>query len=175
VHDEIPLRVEVVRSRRRKRSTAAQMIGETLRIHLPSWMSADEERHWVDEWTRRFRRKMSADRIDLGQRATALARRYDLPRPASIRWVDMETRWGSCTPAAGTVRISSAVARFPAWVLDYVIVHELAHLVYADHSPAFWWVVNRYPRTERARGYLIAKSGMPDDDGPGAAADIEGD
>jgi predicted metal-dependent hydrolase len=164
MRDEVPLRVEVVRSARRQRSTAAQMVGDTLRIHLPSWMSREEEQQWVDEWSRRFRRRMSADRIDLAARAAALARRYALPQPATIRWADMETRWGSCTPSNGSVRISSAVARFPTWVVDYVIVHELAHLHHADHSAEFWAVVGRYPKAERARGYLIAKCGMDDDE-----------
>ncbi len=162
--EDIPLRVEVVRSRRRKRTTAAQMVGATLRVYLPSWMSSAEEAQWVDEWSRRFRRKLSADRIDLAARAGSLARRYELPRPDTISWIDMETRWGSCTPSGGSVRISSAVARFPTWVVDYVIVHELAHLRVADHSPAFWALVARYPKAERARGYLIAKSGMDDDE-----------
>jgi predicted metal-dependent hydrolase len=161
--DEIPLRVEIVRSTRRKRSTAAQLVGDTLRVHVPSWMSAEDEQRWAAEWSRRFRRRMAADRIDLDARAALLARRHGLPLPSSIRWAEMETRWGSTTPAAGSVRISSAVARFPNWVVDYVIVHELAHLVRADHSPAFWSLVARYPRTERARGYLIAKSGMDDE------------
>ena len=61
--------------------------------------------------------------------------------------------------AEGSIRIASRVASFPSWVLDYLLVHELAHLVHGDHSPAFWEVVARYPRAERARGYLIAKSG----------------
>jgi predicted metal-dependent hydrolase len=163
VSEDIPLRVEVVRSRRRKRTTAAQLVGETLRVYLPAWMSAAEEERWVDEWSRRFRRHLSADRIDLAARAAALARRYDLPRPATIDWVDMDTRWGSCTPSTGSVRISMAVARFPMWVVDYVIVHELAHLRMSDHSPAFWNLVERYPKAERARGFLIAKSGIDDE------------
>jgi predicted metal-dependent hydrolase len=157
-------RVEVVRSARRKRTSSARLVGDTLQIRLPSWMSAKEEAHWVAEWTRRFERKTTTDRIDLAERAAMLARRYDLPRPRSITWADgMRTRWGSSTPAHGTVRLSSALARFPDWVLDYVIVHELAHLEEPSHSPAFWRLVGRYPRAERARGYLLAKGGEEDE------------
>lgn len=75
----------------------------------------------------------------------------------------MDSLWGSCTMDDGSIRISSRVASFPSWVLDYLLVHELAHLVVGDHSPAFWAVVNRYPKTEHARGYLIAKSTDEDD------------
>lgn len=159
-----PFRTRVVRSARRKRTSSARLIGDTLEIRLPSWMTAKEEAHWVAEWTRRFARKASTDRIDLSARATLLAQRYDLPVPGHIAWVDgMRTRWGSCTPAAGTIRISSALAPFPDWVVDYVIIHELAHLREHGHTPAFWQLVDRFPRAERARGYLIAKSGEEDE------------
>jgi predicted metal-dependent hydrolase len=127
-------------------------------------MSAADEAHWVAEWTRRFQRKLSTDRIDLAERAATLAARHDLPRPASIRWVDdMRTRWGSCTPSTGAIRLSSALAPFPDWVVDYVIVHELAHLRVAGHTAEFWRLVARYPRAERARGYLMAKSNDTED------------
>lgn len=153
-------KVEVVRSTRRTRSVGAQLRAGVLRITIPSWMSRAEEHHWVDNMSARYRRKLRADRIDLVERAATLARRYDLPQPREIRWVDdMTTRWGSCTPASSTIRLSTRLARFPDWVIDYVIVHELAHLDHANHSPAFWRVVHRYPRTERAKGYLIAKAG----------------
>ena len=161
---EPALDLRVIRSARRTRTSSARLVGQTLEIRLPSWMSAAEEAHWVAEWSRRFRRKMSADRIDLSERAATLAGRYDLPRPTSIRWVDgMRTRWGSCTPSTGAVRVSSALAPFPDWVIDYVIVHELAHLREGGHNAAFWRLVGRYPRAERARGYLIAKSGGEDE------------
>ena len=70
-------------------------------------------------------------------------------------------RWGSCTPADGTIRISARLASEPGWVLDYVIVHELAHLVVAGHNRRFWALVRRYPRSERARGWLMARAAHP--------------
>ncbi|MGD9701649.1 MAG: M48 family metallopeptidase [Acidimicrobiia bacterium] len=158
--DGVDFRVEVTRSARRKRSVGANLVGDVLRITIPSWMSWAEESRWVDTMSARYRRKLSSDRIDLVERATTLARRFDLPRPREIRWADdMTARWGSCTPGTATIRISNRLARFPDWVIDYVIVHELAHLELADHSADFWRLVHRYPRAERATGYLIAKSG----------------
>lgn len=162
--------VEVVRSTRRKRTVGAQMRGDVLRVSVPSWMSRSEEEKWVETMTRRFRRAqdraLDLGRIDLQRRARDLARRHDLPQPTEVRWGgDMTTRWGSCTPATGTIRISDRLARMPGWVLDYVLVHELAHLAVPGHSPAFWRLVHRYPKSERAIGYLIAQGADdPDDD-----------
>lgn len=83
----------------------------------------------------------------------------------SIRYVtNQQKRFGSCTPATGTIRISHRLAAMPAWVRDYVIIHELAHLEQANHGPRFWALVNRYPLAERARGYLMA-SGLEQEDG----------
>ena len=42
----------------------------------------------------------------------------------------------------------------PGWVVDYVLVHELAHLLESGHTPQFWAWVDRYPRAEKAKGYL---------------------
>jgi len=155
-----PFSVEVVRSRRRTRTVGARLVGSVLRVSLPAWMSAAEEQRWVAEMSRRYVRRLDAGRIDLRRRARVLADRYGLPEPASIEWVDnMRSRWGSCTPSTGSVRISTRLAAFPDWVRDYVIVHELAHLRVPGHTPAFWRLVDRYPMSERARGYLIARSG----------------
>jgi predicted metal-dependent hydrolase len=159
-----PFVVEVTRSAKRRKTVGAQLIGGVLRIALPAWMSRAEEAHWVREMSGRFERKMSADRIRLDERAAMLARRHDLGSPASIRWADdMRSRWGSCTPSQRTIRISTRLAAFPDWVIDYVIVHELAHLDVVGHNDDFWRLVYRYPKAERAVGYLIAKSGDGDD------------
>lgn len=155
--------VEVTRSGRRRRTVQARLVGHRLLLSIPATMSRAEEAHWVREMSRRFERRRSTNRIDLTERADTLAFRLGLLRPASIRWVDNQTtRWGSCTPVDSTIRISSRVATFPRWVVDYVIVHELAHLSVAAHDAAFWSLVNRYGRAERARGYLIAKGGEDD-------------
>ncbi|MEI2705203.1 MAG: M48 family metallopeptidase [Ilumatobacteraceae bacterium] len=89
--------------------------------------------------------------------------------PTAITWAgELRSRWGSCTPSTGEIRLSSKLASYPNWVIDYVIVHELAHLHVRGHNRAFWALVRRYPKTERAIGYLMAKSGSdePEDRSP---------
>ena len=150
--------VEVIRSARRRKTVQAHEVEGRLRVHVPARMSRAEEAHWVGEMVRRFERRRGTDGIDLAARADQLAASHLLPPPTSIRWVDnQEHQWGSCTPGDGTIRISSRMATFPRWVLDYVIVHELAHLVRTPHDAEFHALVDRYPLAERARGFLIAK------------------
>src|SRR5512139_383049 len=108
---------------------------------------------------RHAERAASTSDRDLMQRASEINRAYfsGQLRLREIRYVtNQQHRFGSCTPVTGSVRISHRVARMPGWVRDYVLVHELAHLLEANHGPRFWRLVNRYPKTERARGYLMA-------------------
>ncbi|MHB1496956.1 MAG: M48 metallopeptidase family protein [Acidimicrobiales bacterium] len=152
------MEVEVIRSRRRRKTVQAQRVGDVLRVSVPAGLSAAEEERWVNEMLRRVERRQRAPSPDLEARAKKLAAKFELRCPAEIRWVDnQESRWGSCSPWEGTVRISSKLAGEPGWVLDYVIVHELAHLQVGGHGQAFWRLVNRYPLAERARGFLIAR------------------
>lgn len=162
--DAGPLPVEVVRSPRRRKTVSAREVDGVLRVSIPATMSKADEDKWVTDMVRRMDRLRRSNQVDLDERVRVLTTRHGFLAPASIRWVDNQlARWGSCTPVDRSVRISSRVAGFPTWVVDYVIAHELAHLEVADHSPRFWAVVARYPLTERARGYLIAKGG--DEDG----------
>lgn len=154
----------MIRSARRRKTVSAREVDGVIRVSIPARMSKAEERRHVAELVARLERRKASKDIDLEERATVLAARLGLSRPDSIRWVDNQgRRWGSCTPAERTIRISSRLARFPLWVVDYVIVHELAHLAEAGHTPRFWALVNRYPKAERARGYLMAKG--VDEDG----------
>lgn len=161
--------VEVVRSARRRKTVHARQVNGVLRVSIPATMTQEEEDRWVAEMVGRMERRSASEGIDLEARARQLAARYQLSLPNSIRWAtNQQWRWGSCTPIDGTIRISSRLAREPSWVLDYVIVHELAHLDVARHNARFWKLVNRYPKAERARGFLIARAidsgdGEPDE------------
>ena len=107
----------------------------------------------------RFEEKWRSSQVRLEPRARDLAARFGLPEPHSIRWSSRQRlRWGSCSAATGDIRISSRLAEAPPWVLDHVVIHELAHLVVADHSPEFHALTHRDPNAERAEGYLLALS-----------------
>jgi predicted metal-dependent hydrolase len=156
--------VRVIRSKKRKRTVSARMANGVLEVLMPNWMTKADESVYVADMVRRFERRQRAGSIDLETRAASLARRYGLPIPDSIRWVEnMAHRWGSCTSLDRSIRISQTISGFPPWVVDAVIVHELAHLAVPDHSAQFWELANRYPKMERARGYLIARSGTDED------------
>jgi len=173
---ERPFDVEVVRSTRRRRTISAQMHDGVLRISIPNWMSKTEELTSVENMVKRFAKKLATDAVDLPARARTLAKAHDLRTPSIIEWNDsLKAVWGLCTPSRSHIRLSTRLVGFPTWVLDYVIVHELAHLHVPGHGPDFWALVHRYPRTERAIGYLIAKSGESPDATSGDPMDGAGD
>jgi len=157
--------VEVRRSTRRRRTVSAYREGDTIVVLVPARLSKAEEQRLVSQLVERITRREAnharagARRGDaaLMARAAELAQQYlaGRPVPSSVRWVrNMNTRWGSCTMVDRTIRLSHRLQPMPSWVIDYVLVHELAHLLEPGHGPRFWQWVNRYPRTERARGYL---------------------
>ncbi|MGH8959149.1 MAG: M48 metallopeptidase family protein [Acidimicrobiia bacterium] len=151
--------VEIVRSTRRKRTIQASFVDGRIRVLVPAGLKAEEERQHVERMVARLTRQREAHSIDLTARAARLAEKYELPTPGRIEWSDRQLeRWGSCTFSDRSVRISSRLVSMPAWVLDYVIIHELAHLAVPGHSAAFHDLVGRYELGERAEGYLIAKS-----------------
>ncbi len=150
--------VEVIRSAKRRKTSQARLRGDVLEVRIPAWFSQAQEAETVTHFVGRFERSRTSSTIDLTERARHWATTLNLPEPQRISWVsNQRDRWGSCTPSHGTIRLSDRMAGFPLWVIDYVIVHELAHLVEANHSQRFWAIVGQYELTERARGYLLAK------------------
>lgn len=129
-------------------------------VAIPARFTGAQEREWVRRMVDRLadserRRRPSDD--ELAVRASELSARYLDGRavPTSVNWSGNQgRRWGSCTPAEGSIRISTRVRGMPRWVMDYVLLHELVHMLHVGHGPEFWAALGAYPRTDRARGYL---------------------
>lgn len=160
--------VEVRRSKRRRRTVSAYREGDRIIVMIPASLTRQEESEWVEKMVLRLarseaRRKPSDD--SLLARAHELNDRYlgGMATPGTVRWVEnQQSRWGSCTPSDRTIRLSVRLQGMPSWVIDYVLVHELAHLLEPGHDPRFWAWVERYPQAERARGYLLGWSAAAD-------------
>ena len=176
--------VDVRRSARRRRTVSAYRDGERTVVLIPARMSRAEEREWVGVMLERLARqdaRLRPSDAQLLARARELSRQWlgGLARPKSVRWVTNQGgRWGSCTPVDASIRLSTRLQGMPSWVVDYVLVHELAHLLVPGHGPAFWAEVERFPRTERARGYLegvSATAGLGLSDADADAGADEGD
>ena len=156
--------VEVRRSKRRRRTVSAYREGDRIVVLIPASMSKRDEATWVAKMVARLerqekRRKPSDEQ--LLARAAVLNDTWlgGLASPSSVRWVsNQKSRWGSCTPGDRSVRLSERLQQMPSWVVDYVLVHELAHLIEPGHDAKFWAWVDRYPKAERAKGYLAGWS-----------------
>jgi predicted metal-dependent hydrolase len=153
------MEIKVIRSANRKRTISGRGEAGLFVVRAPLGMSDAELAPIIEKLQARWQKRQDLDENGLQRRAQALNRMYfeGALRWESICWsTHQNSLWGSCTPGQRTIRISARLAKAPTFVLDYVIVHELAHLIEANHGPRFWSLVNRYPRTERARGYLMA-------------------
>ena len=161
------MEIRIIRSKKRRKTVQAREIGGVLEILAPSHMSDKQLEPVINVFKERINRHKRLSKLDdqaLESRANTLNHRYFDNRLQweSIRWVtNQNRRHGSCNTDRRTIRISHRIAEMPRFVQDYVIVHELAHLIEPNHSQRFWELVYQYPRTERARGYLMAV-GMED-------------
>ena len=162
--------VKIIASPKRRRTVAARMRAGVLELLVPAGMPLLERQHWAEVMTRRFERRDARSRPTderLEERARTLNDRHfgGRLRWQSIAFAEMARQWGSCTFTDAAIRIARRAASLPDWVLDHLLVHELAHLVHSDHGPEFHELENRYPLTERAKGYLLAidagQAGLP--------------
>jgi len=152
--------VEVRRSARRTRTVSAYRKDGKVIVMIPARFTRAEESEWVDTMLLKLEGNAAKGRRtdeQLMKRARELSREYlhGKAKPTSVRWVDnMTTRWGSCTTGEGTIRLSDRLQSMPVWVVDYVLLHELAHLLEPSHNQRFWHWVDKFPKAERAKGYL---------------------
>lgn len=152
--------VEIRRSVRRRRTVRAYRDGDKIIVLMPAHLSADEEqshvRSLVERLDRREKRVRPSD-DELMARAAVLSERWLEGRavPSSVRWVtNQNTRWGSCSSDDASIRLSHRLKGMPEWVVDYVLLHELAHLIEPNHSADFWALVDPFPHAVKAKGFL---------------------
>lgn len=155
--------IKILRSKKRRRTVSARVVRDILIVRAPESIPESRLQKVIAEFKARIERKQLREELNkrenLAQRAKEFNFRYFESKLniSSIEYVtDQHSKFGCCNYRTGCIRISHRISAMPQWVRDYVIIHELAHLVIPDHSQAFWDIVNRYKLAERARGYLIA-------------------
>ncbi len=156
----LPEGVEVRRSSRRRASVSYyRERGRTI-VVVPDRMTPATILAHVDgvlAQIERSRRRTPRSDAALAERAEVLRRRYlpGVPRPYAVRWsARQRRRYGSCNAATGIIRLSTMLQGMPDYVLDSIVVHELAHLSHTDHGPEFAALVAGYPMTELAAEFL---------------------
>ncbi len=156
------MEIRIIRSAKRAKTVTARIVDGVLEILSPANCSDVDLQPIIDRLQQRIKKKQQQRTLsaeDLEQIAQRLNHQYfqNSLQWHSIEWSNRQNSiYGSCTPALGTIRISHRLIKMPLFVQEYVVMHELGHLIEANHSPKFWQLVNRYPLTERARGYLMA-------------------
>ncbi|POH72314.1 M48 metallopeptidase family protein [Arthrobacter glacialis] len=177
--------VVVRRTARRKTGLAAFWEGPQAVIAVPARLSLEDEQYWVPHMVAKLeaslrggKRRLQPSDDALMQRCLFLSGKYLGSRavPESVRWVSNQNgRWGSATPARKSIRISHHVQGMPEWVVDYVLLHELSHLIHPNHSPAFWAEMAGFAELDRAKAFLDGASFAANRKIHGMNNDFDGD
>jgi predicted metal-dependent hydrolase len=156
--------IKIIRSPKRKRTISAQLNKGVLSVKAPAGISDEELEKTISRLKKRIiNRELKRNlkvKEDLKEAAERLNRKYFGGRLKidSIEYsTNQNKRFGCCNFKTGKILISHKLADVPDWVRDYVIVHELAHLIVPNHSRAFQELAAKYRLKERAIGYLMAK------------------
>ena len=158
--------VLVQRSARRKKTVSAHFSADTVILAVPQSATRREIEQWKTtlvpkivakrDRARRNARRRATDEA-LWQMAHELSATYlnGRAQPTQVKWSTRQnTRWGSATPSTGVIRISTRLATVPDWVLETVVLHELVHLLEAQHNDRFWSLARRHPKASDAAQFL---------------------
>lgn len=169
------METKVIRSHRRRRTVSARFADDIMYIYVPADISDGKLAEVIKNFKGRFEKRKLKKELNLKENLNEVAQRLNKKyfggklEIDSIEYAANQHKiFGSCSYRKGTIRISYRLAKIPQWVRDYIIVHEMAHIIQPNHSKSFWDIVSRYKLAERARGYLIAKGFEPE-----AESDIE--
>lgn len=153
------LKVEIVRSPKRKRTSSASIRNGVIRILVPQGLAPEREAEIAGDLIKRIKAKITQPRktdLQLRNKAQIINARYFQGRlKFAITWSAHQTkRWGSCSVRSKEIRISRTCENFPEYVLDHIILHELTHLIYPNHGPEFKAFVRKYSEHDKAEGFL---------------------
>ncbi len=157
------MEVKISYSSKRKRTVSARTEGGVLLVAAPAAINKQYLDRIIESFKDKFERRRAKDDLRKGRSLRDVAARINKKyfgnklNVSSIEYSSRQNkRYGSCDSRTGKIKISSRLKEMPLWVRDYVIVHEMAHLVEPNHGKAFCDIVNRYKLAERAKGYLMA-------------------
>ncbi|MCY4107679.1 MAG: DUF45 domain-containing protein [Chloroflexi bacterium] len=132
-------------------------------------MSPDDEDRMISDVCERMARNNRVDRAEsdrlLLERAKQLDAEYlsGKAKPADARFSPrLTSSYGNANLHSGVIQVAERLRQSPQWVIDYLLIHEMAHLIVPGHSTEFWGLVDRYRYAERAKGYLICMSQLED-------------
>lgn len=152
------MKIKVIKSRKRRKTASAQIKNNFLEIRLPSSLSSRQEEEIIKNLLKKIqsKNKIRTDNFLLKRAIYLYKKFFPPPLPSlTVSWSLRQKRsFGSCQPKKKIIRINHRLKKAPLWVIDYLLIHEMAHLLFPHHQKKFWQLVNRYPKTERARGFL---------------------
>ena len=158
------METRIIRSKNRRKTIGARLENETIIVYAPVNYPEKELERIIEKFKSRFARRKKKKELNAQVSLIDIAQKLNQTyfggaiKIESIEYSAHQDRiFGVCNYRDRSIRLSYRLAAMPEWVRDYVIMHEMAHILEPNHSPAFWALVNRYSLTERARGYLLAK------------------
>lgn len=154
-------KIDLIRSKARRKTIHARLTEEkNIRVLAPYTAGDEFILNFIRKTVKKFALKesVSGKGEGLQKRAEMLKKKYVPSAPDfKISYSEsLKTTWGKCFTATKEIILNQKLSEFPVWVVDMVIIHEIAHLIYPDHSKQFRALVSKYRLKERAVGYLAA-------------------
>lgn len=157
--------IKIIRSSRRRKSVSARLCGSQMIVRAPKNISETELNKIVNKLRQRFTRRKLKQELNKTKDLKTLFDKFNQQYFNGVLMIEsieytagLNSKFGWCDYRNKRIKISHFLANMPEWVRDYVIIHEMAHLIEPNHSQKFYDIANRYKLAERARGYLMAKN-----------------
>ena len=132
-----------------KRTKASVVIsGKYIILTVPPEFSLRKRERTILNWHKSLLRIFASTLIEVWEK------KFNV-KVSKLFLQKMKTRWGSCNKVAGNIRLNTELVKKPKDLVEYVVIHELAHLIEAKHSSRFIKILNEhYPNWRDARSEL---------------------